>query len=146
MIARPVPPVHQRFSLEPLGPEHNERDHAAWMSSIDHIHGLPGFQDGEWGNDPWPYPMSLDDNLNDLVKHREEFDAGIAFVYSVLDPETDDVIGCVYVDPDERGPAEMVMRCWTRVSHAHLEAELASTVIEWLANDWPFASVRTPGR
>ena len=25
------------FRLDPLGPEHNERDHAAWMSSIEHI-------------------------------------------------------------------------------------------------------------
>jgi hypothetical protein len=28
--------------LEPLGPEHNEADHAAWMSSIEHIHASPG--------------------------------------------------------------------------------------------------------
>jgi hypothetical protein len=25
------------FRLEPLGPEHNEDDYRAWMSSIDHI-------------------------------------------------------------------------------------------------------------
>jgi hypothetical protein len=25
-----------QFHLEPLGPEHNQADHAAWMSSIEH--------------------------------------------------------------------------------------------------------------
>ena len=28
------------FRLEPLGPEHNERDHEAWMSSIYHIRAI----------------------------------------------------------------------------------------------------------
>jgi hypothetical protein len=30
------------FHLEPLGEKHNDRDHAAWMSSIDHIRSSPG--------------------------------------------------------------------------------------------------------
>ena len=34
------------FRLEPLEPEHNERDHDAWMSSIDHIRATPGFGQG----------------------------------------------------------------------------------------------------
>ena len=36
-----------RFRLEPLGPQHNESDHAAWTSSIEHIHATPGFA-GSW--------------------------------------------------------------------------------------------------
>lgn len=39
------PPVSletERFVLEPLGPEHNERDYAAWTSSMDHIRATPG--------------------------------------------------------------------------------------------------------
>ena len=30
------------FVLEPLGPQHNERDYAAWTSSIDHVPGDTG--------------------------------------------------------------------------------------------------------
>ena len=41
------------FVLEPLGPEHNEADHAAWMSSIEHIHTSPGFAD-DFDDDPDP--------------------------------------------------------------------------------------------
>ncbi len=55
--------------LEPLGPKHNEPDHAAWMSSIEHIHATPGFDDGE---DPWPLPMTLDENLADLEGHAAD--------------------------------------------------------------------------
>jgi hypothetical protein len=36
------------FLLEPLGPEHNEQDYAAWTSSMKHIAGTPGYPDGSW--------------------------------------------------------------------------------------------------
>jgi hypothetical protein len=35
-----------QFLLEPLGPQHNQADHAAWMSSIEHIRSTPGYPDG----------------------------------------------------------------------------------------------------
>lgn len=40
---------HPAFRLQPLGPEHNERDHAAGMGSIDHIRATPGCPDGGRG-------------------------------------------------------------------------------------------------
>jgi len=36
-----------RFLMEPLGPQHNERDYAAWTSSIEHVRSTPGFP---WGD------------------------------------------------------------------------------------------------
>ena len=36
------------FRLEPLGPQHNESDLAAWGSSIEHIRSTPGYPDGRW--------------------------------------------------------------------------------------------------
>ena len=36
--------VTEEFRLEPLGPQHNEGDYEAWMSSIDHIRATPGFE------------------------------------------------------------------------------------------------------
>jgi hypothetical protein len=38
----------ERFELEPLAPEHNERDYEAWSSSIEHIRATPGFEDRNW--------------------------------------------------------------------------------------------------
>jgi hypothetical protein len=148
----PPPPRTDRLTLAPLRPEHHERDHAAWMSSIDHIRATPGFGDGTWGADTWPYEMAGEQNLADLEMHWGEFQRGEAFAYTVLDPSTDDVIGCVYIDPDE-GPlddeserADAMVRSWVRVSHASLDEHLVATVSAWLADEWPFERVRWPGR
>jgi len=34
------------FRMKPLGPQHNERDHDAWMSSLEHIRDTPDFAHG----------------------------------------------------------------------------------------------------
>jgi hypothetical protein len=69
--------VTDRFRLEPLGPQHNAADHAAWMSSIEHIRATPGFPDGTW---PPLNGMSLEANLADLRRHAADFAAGAADV------------------------------------------------------------------
>ena len=56
------------FRLEPLGPQHNAADYAAWTASIDHLSGTPGL--AGWG---WPHEMSLADNLRDLPRHAQDF-------------------------------------------------------------------------
>jgi hypothetical protein len=37
----PPPLTTDQFRLEPLGPQHNEVDHAAWTTSIEHIRATP---------------------------------------------------------------------------------------------------------
>ena len=120
--------------LEPLGPEHNERDHAAWMSNIDYIHTLPGFRPGEW---EWPTEMTLERNLDDLERHARDFEERVGFTYSVLDG--DDVVGCAYIYPSEDSDAGV--RSWVRATHAHLDEPLWRAMSEWIASDWPFESV-----
>lgn len=133
------------FILEPLGPQHNEADYRAWSSSIDHIRSTPGFRAEYWGGDSWPRPMTLDENLADLVQHAEEFVAGEAFAYTVLDPTNGDVIGCVYIDPDDVADARC--RLWVSADRSDLDHELERAVRSWLANPpWSCESVRFPGR
>src|SRR4029077_19741633 len=36
------------FRLEPLGPQHNTADYAAWTASIGHIQATPGFAGSSW--------------------------------------------------------------------------------------------------
>jgi cytoplasmic iron level regulating protein YaaA (DUF328/UPF0246 family) len=118
------------FRLEPLGPEHNERDHVAWMSSIEHIHATPGFVDRD---DPWPFAMTERRNLADLEMHARHFRERAGFTYTVLDPASEDVIGCVYIYP---GGA----RSWVRASRSELDGPLREAVADWFATDaWPFA-------
>ncbi len=125
------------FVLEPLGPEHNERDYTAWMSSIEHIRATPGFED--WS---WPQEMALDDNLTDLEMHARDFASRRGFTYTVLDPGTRDVIGCVYIYPAEGSAHDAQVRSWVRASRADLDVPLWRAVSDWLASDaWPFSSV-----
>ena len=120
------------FRLEPLGPEHNERDFAAWTSSIDHIRATPGFP---WNG--WPSPMPLEENLGDLEMHARHFEERVGFTYSVLDG--DEVIGCVYIYPTDDADAHV--RSWVSADRADLDVPLWQSMTEWLAIDWPFDSV-----
>ena len=127
-----------RFRLEPLGPEHNERDLAAWTSSIDHIRSTPGYPDGNW---PPPEGMTLERNLQDLKRHAADFERRAGFTYTVLDNE-DDVFGCLYIYPDTTGEADAEVQSWVRADRAELDLVLYRVVSEWLEADWPFESVR----
>lgn len=122
--------------LEPLGPEHNERDYAAWSSSIEHILGSPGF-----GPDArWPHAMTLEENLADLERHARDFAERTGFTYSVLDG--DDVVGCVYVYPANDDAHDADVRSWVRASRAELDLPLREAVAAWLTSEWPFERPR----
>ncbi len=133
------------FILEPLGPQHNVADYAAWTSSIEHIRQTAGFTGDDWPNDGWPQSKSIDENLVDLIDHAGEFARREAFAYTMIDRRTGDVIGCVYIDPDDTGAAEAMVRCWVVASRLD-DAVVADTVRRWVTAEWPFASVRFPGR
>jgi hypothetical protein len=119
--------------LEPLAPVHNERDHAAWTSSMDHIRQSPG-----WGGERWPREMSLAHNHADLERHARDFESRSGFTYTVLDPD-EDVVGCVYIYPSSDGVHDAVVHSWVRASRAELDAELRAAVAAWLTSGaWPF--------
>lgn len=130
--------VTPHFRLEPLGPEHNERDHAAWTSSIGHIRSTPGYPDGRW---PPLEGMSLEQNLADLERHAADFEQRTGFTYTVLD-SGEHVVGCVYIYPDNRGDTDAEVQSWVRADRAELDPILYETVSTWLGAEWPFESVR----
>lgn len=123
------------LSLEPLRPEHNERDHQAWMTSIDHIHTLPGFRPGEW---EWPTEMSLEQNLDDLERHAQDFEERVGFTYTVLD--SDDVVGCIYIYPSDGPRFDADVRSWVRESHEESDVVVWEAISAWLEDSWPFTS------
>ena len=139
-----VPPASlrdPRFALEPLGPQHNDRDFFAWTSSMDHIRATPGFPDDV----DWPRQMTLDENRGDLERHERDFAAGTGSTYTVLDPADGDVIGCVYIYPLDDGPGARVSS-WVRSDRAGLDVPLAEAVAAWLERAWPFDRVVYLGR
>ena len=127
------------FRLEPLGPEHNERDHAAWIESIEHIKSTPGM-----GGPGWPTPMSLEENLADLEKHAAEFEARVAFAYSILDG--DEVIGCVYVNPPRDDATDAHVRSWMTEGRAEMDPVVWATLSGWLIDAWPFSNIEYASR
>lgn len=139
----PTSLVTDRFRLEPLGPEHNERDHAAWTSSIEHLRSTPGFVDGRW---PPVEGMSLEENLGDLTRHADDFVRRQGFTFTVLDPADDDVIGCVYLYPAKADEWDVTVLSWVRADHAELDGPVADAVAAWLATDWPWERVDRRGR
>ncbi|HUG65953.1 MAG TPA: hypothetical protein VMK83_12105 [Gaiellaceae bacterium] len=121
------------FRLEPLGPEHNERDYAAWSSSIEHILASPGYGP----KSSWPHEMSVEENLADLERHAQDFAERTGFTYTVL-AEDDDVVGCVYIYPARDDVHDAHVQSWVRESCSELDAPLRLTVAEWLSVAWPF--------
>ncbi|MET9290726.1 N-acetyltransferase [Streptomyces sp. NPDC003077] len=152
-------PVPQRatlgpFRLEPLGPRHNEADHAAWSSSIEHIRATPGFVGRGW---PPVEGMSLEANLADLERHRSDFDTRAGFTYTVLeggedgedsedgedgaegaDGDDGEVIGCVYIYPSRTQEHVTTVRSWVRADRAEFDKPLYDAVSAWLRTDWPW--------
>ena len=126
------------FRLEPLGPQHNEADHRAWMSSIEHIRATPGFPDGRW---PPVGGMSLAENLRDLQRHADDFDRRVGFTYTVLD-DRDRVVGCVYIYPSRSDTGVAEVQSWVSADRAELDPLLHDAVANWLASDWPLTDIR----
>ncbi|NPD05346.1 N-acetyltransferase [Nocardioides sp. zg-1308] len=139
----PTTLVTEQFRLEPLEPQHNVADLAAWTSSIEHIRSTPGYPDGGW---PPENGMSAEDNLADLTRHAADFDARRGFTFTVLDPAGSEVIGCVYVYPTRSPDHDVQVQSWVRADRAELDGPLADAVAEWLASDWPWERPDRRGR
>jgi hypothetical protein len=122
------------FVIEPLDVRHNESDHAAWTSSIDHIKGTPGFAGRSWPDQP----MSLAENAADLARHARDFADRTGFAYTVLDPASGEVIGCVYFYPPRRDGYDVDVRSWVRADRAELDRPLHDVIRHWLSAAWPF--------
>jgi RimJ/RimL family protein N-acetyltransferase len=124
------------FTLEPLGPEHNERDYDAWTSSAAHIHATPGWQDSSW-----PREMTLDENRGDLERHADDFRKRTGFTYTVLDRPSGEVVGCVYIYPLPDSEHNARVLSWVRASRAELDEPLWCSVSDWIAAAWPFRRI-----
>lgn len=122
--------------LEPLGLEHNEADYAAWTGSIAHIRQTPGFAGRRWPVES----MSLEQNAADLARHARDFGDRSGFTYTVLEPASGDVIGCVYFYPPRRNGYDVDVRSWVRADRAELDKPLYDVISQWLAGSWPFAT------
>lgn len=137
-LAVPLELITPEFRLEPLGPQHNAADYAAWNASVEHIHATPGFQDRGW---PPADGMPLEANLADLEGHANDFAQRTGFTYTVIETGSGEVIGCVYIYPSRTDGHGTDVRSWVRADRAELDAPLYRAVSAWLATQWPLGTL-----
>jgi hypothetical protein len=69
--------------------------------------------------------MTPDENRADLQRHADDFRNRTGFTYTLLDPASRDVIGCVYIYPL---PDDARALSWVWASHAQLDTPLRRVV------------------
>lgn len=132
-----------RFKLRVLQEDYAELDYDAVMTSAEHIRGVFG-PGNEWPSET----MTIDQNRADLSKHRAEFEARQAFAYTVLSPEENTCLGCVYIYPAHRPDYDAAVFIWTRASEklSGFDELLYDSMQKWIRERWPFITVAYPGR
>jgi hypothetical protein len=83
----------------------------------------------------------VEDNLRDLQRHADDFESRLGFTYTVLDPATGEVIGCLYIYPDKSEQHDAKVLSWVRANRSELDVELWRAVTKWLADEWSFERV-----
>ena len=136
----PVVLEHARFKLRPIRQADARLDFEAVMSSAKQLR----IQfDGSWPNDDF----SIEENRNQLGIHEEQFVNRLAFVYTVLRPDESQVLGCVYIYPDETRDVDAIVTYWVRETETfgELSQKLGSALKVWVKNEWPFQTVKFDG-
>ncbi len=100
-------------------------------------------------NDDWPADdMTLQDNRRDLQEHEEEFDLRKGFAYTVVTPNEDRCLGCVYLYPWFGLRYDVQVYYWVRDSEKArgLDGKLGNFLRKWIEESWPFNTPVFPGR
>lgn len=129
--------------LRKLTTEDLEKDYEAVMSSVEHLKGFFG------PKSPWPSAdMTLEEDLQDLKWHQEEFEKRSSFAYTVMNLDETRCLGCVYLFPSRKKSFEVDVFLWVRQSElaTGLDEKLFAAVQKWIAKEWPFRKVAYPGR
>jgi hypothetical protein len=140
------------FVLRPLRVEDAELDYAAVMESKELLRC--------WGGGSWPVDdFTVADNVEDLKVHEREHRAVEAYTFTMMNPEENECLGCVYFTPLiellERGvnlgpndlagvdDFETVVRFWVRSSRLdeRLDEKLLDRLLSWLREVWAFDKV-----
>lgn len=128
-----------RYRLRMLTVNDVVKDYDAVMSSVDRLRGV--FDSSL----DWPEGLTLEQDLIDLGWHQKEFQNRSSFAFTVMSPDEERCLGCVYIYPSETADADVFM--WVRQEeYEALDGDLFDNVRRWVAEEWPFENVRYPGR
>lgn len=130
-----------RLRLRKLTSKDVQKDYEAVMSSVDHLQGV--FPES------WPSAdMTLEQDLEDLEWHQEEFQRRLSFAYTVVNLAESECLGCVYVFPPPNTLYDATVILWVRESEFKegLDDYLFLVVKQWMNGVWPFQKLVYPGR
>ncbi len=113
------------FVLTPLSPGYLDEDFTVVKESESVLTGLFG--------DPWPKGLTLEDNLIDLRRHDEEFEAKQAFSWIVRSNKRE-YLGCAYLYPttDQRGEGHIFTWIRDTPNRLALITQFNQVFSEWL--------------
>lgn len=148
-----VPSVYEseRFRLRMLSVDDVEKDYEAVIESRELLRSRFG---GTWPRDGF----TLEENLEDLERHQQEYLDRKAFAYTVVALDESRVLGCLYINPPRRADSDpdaadaddidAIVHMWVRQSEYDkgLDGVLYHEVKQWIDELWPFDSVAYPGR
>jgi hypothetical protein len=130
------------YTLRKLTVEEVEKDYKAVMSSRESLRQI--FCE----NDDWPSDdMTLEDNYKDLVMHQREFDQNEGFAYTIVTPDDQDCIGCLYIYPFPYGQYDSEVYYWFVDSvDAIMSDHLRNFLNQWLEEGFGLSKPVYPGR
>ncbi|MHA1912848.1 MAG: GNAT family N-acetyltransferase [Promethearchaeota archaeon] len=143
-----------RFRLRMLSVNDVEKDYEAVIESRELLQTM--FK-GTWPR----VGFTLEENLDDLERHQQEFLDRKAYTYTVVSLDETKVLGCIYINPPQkyshipefveywkRTGSDAIVYMWVRQTEYDkgLDEVLFNTVKDWINKDWPFRKVNYPGR
>lgn len=129
------------YHLRMLTIEDLDKDFEAVTVSAEKLQGLFG------PASDWPAGVTKREDLIDLAWHEREFTLRRSFAYTVLTPDEQTCLGCVYIFPTEKVSFDAAIFYWARQGLPDdFELRLGQHVRAWLKSDWPFQRVAFPGR
>lgn len=137
----PTSYIKDKYCLEVLSAKFAELDFDAVSKSKKRLRNVFG-ESTEWPKED----ITLEDNIRDLNRHEQEFLSREAFAYSILTPNIDKCLGCLYIEPSASEEYDCEVYLWVRESEIELDEKLYKDVKDWLKERWPFKNVIFPGR
>lgn len=134
-----------KFRIRPLTATDVKKDYEAVMSSVEHLRAAPTPPScGDWPSQN----LTLEQDLKDLKWHQGEFQKRSSFAYTVMTPDENQCLGCVYIFPSHKSGLDAEVYMWVKKSayDEGLDPILCETVKKWITEKWPFKKVASPGR
>lgn len=132
-----------RFRLRMLTVDDVVKDYDAVMTSVDHLQGIFG------PRSKWPSKdLTFKQDLIDLGWHQKEFQTRSSFAYTVMNPDENQCLGCMYIFKPTKSGFDAEVYMWVRKSAADegLDSVLYETVKKWISEKWQFKKATYPGR